>query len=165
MQQLLERLDHDAGGRGSPIHPAGAILAVLAALRHMALMTSATNDNFLHMTLAQQLLAGDLPVRDFYEGGWVLQYALTAGAQSIVGNRLLAEALIVGIAWGCTTYISYRVVRQLSGSTIAAALAGILLILAAARGYSYPKALVYAVAAVLWWSYVRQPSSARRRID
>ena len=161
MQQLLERLDHDASGRGYPIHPVGAILAVLAALRHMALMTSATNDNFLHMTLAQQLLAGDVPVRDFYEGGWVLQYVLSAGAQSIVGNRLLAEALIVGIAWGCTTYISYRVVRQLSGSTTAAALAGILLILAPARGYSYPKALVYAVAAVLWWNYVRQPSSAR----
>jgi hypothetical protein len=137
------------------------MLAVLAALRHMVLMTSATNDNFLHMTLAQQLLAGDWPVRDFFEGGWLLQYSLSAVAQLIVGDRLLAEALIVGIAWACSTYIVFRVVQHVSGSGIAATIAGTLLILAAARGYSYPKAIVYAVAAMLWWSYVRDPTRAK----
>ena len=137
------------------------MLAVLAAIRHMVLMTSATNDNFLHMTLAQQLLAGDWPVRDFYEGGWLLQYVLSAVAQLIAGNRLFAEALIIGIAWACSTYIVFRVVQHVSGSSAAATLAGILLILAAARGYSYPKAIVYAVAAMLWWGYVRHPTTAR----
>ncbi len=161
MPGLLERLHRFIGGHGYTLHPVGATLAAVAALRHMVLITSATNDNFLHMTLAQQLLAGDWPVRDFYEGGWLLQYTLSAAAQLIVGNRLLAEALVVGIAWACSTYIVFRVVQQLSGSSAAATFAGMLLILAAARGYSYPKAIVYAVAAMLWWNYVRQPTTAR----
>ncbi len=124
-------------------------------------MTSATNDNFLHMTLAQQLLAGDWPMRDFFDGGWVLQYALGATAQLVVGDRLLAEAIVVGMAWACSTYIAFTVVRDVSGSTVGATLAGILLVLAAARGYSYPKAIVYAVACLMWWQYVRQPTTVR----
>lgn len=143
------------------LHPLGILLGALAGVRHAALMTRATNDNFLHMTLAQQLLAGDWPMRDFFDGGWVLQYVLTAAAQIVVGNRLLAEATIVGLAWACSTYIVFRVVRHVTGSTPGATLAGILLVLAAARGYSYPKAIVYAVASLMWWQYVRQPTAAR----
>lgn len=139
----------------------GVLLAVLAGSRHAILMTRATNDNFLHMTLAQQWLAGDWPVRDFYDGGWLLQYALSALAQLVVGDRLLSEAVIVGLAWGLGTYIAFHVVRGVTGSTGAAVLTALLAILAAARGYSYPKYLVYAVAAGLWWGYVRTPTVAR----
>lgn len=146
--------------RGRP-HPLGVLLGALAALRHAVLMTSATNDNFLHMTLAQQLNAGDWPIRDFFDGGWVLQYTLSAIAQLVVGDRLLAEAIIVGVAWACSTYIVFRLVRDVSGSTVGATLAGLLLVLAAARGYSYPKAIVYSVACLMWWQYVRHPTTAR----
>ena len=52
--------------------PLGVLLAVFAAAWHAFLMTAATNDNFLHLTLAKQWLAGDWPVRDFFDQGWVL---------------------------------------------------------------------------------------------
>lgn len=143
------------------LHPAVLVLAALAAIRHALLMTSATNDNFLHLTLAQQWLAGDWPVRDFYDGGFVLQYALSAASQLVAGDRLLSEAIVVGAAWAISTGLVFTVVRCMTGSAAAATLAGTLPVLAAVRGYSYPKGLVYAVAAALWWAYVRAPSAAR----
>jgi hypothetical protein len=142
------------------LHPAGALLAICAAAWHMFLMTAANNDNFLHMTLAKQWLAGDWPVRDFFDQGWVLQYGLSAAAQLIGGDRLLSEAIVVGLAWAISTYVVFEIVLLLSGHLGAAILAAPLLIVAGARGYSYPKGIVYAVAALLWWKYVQRPSTA-----
>jgi hypothetical protein len=55
----------------------------------------------------------------------------------------------------------FGLVRRLTGSTTIAALSALLLIVAGARGYSYPKGIVYAVAATLWWGYVSKPGAAR----
>jgi hypothetical protein len=143
------------------LHPVGAVLAVLAASRHLLLMTSSNNDNFVHLTLAQQLLAGDWPVRDFFDNGWVLQYTLSAAAQLIGGERLMSEAVVVATAWAVSTYLVFQLVRRLTGSTVVSVVAALLLIVAGARGYSYPKGIVYVVAAVLWWRYVDQPTLAR----
>ena len=108
--------------------------------------------------MAQQWLAGDWPVRDFFDNGRFLQYSLSALAQLTIGDRLLGEALIAGLAWAISTYLVFVLVRRLTDSLPAAFLASLLLIVAGARGYSYPKGIVYAVAAVLWWAYVRRPS-------
>jgi len=140
-------------------HALALLFASIAAVWHACLMTSATNDNFLHMTLAKQWLAGDWPVRDFFDQGWVLQYGLSAAAQAIGGDRLMSEAVIVGLAWAVSTYVVFVLVVQLTQSLAAAVIAAPLLIVAGARGYSYPKGIVYAVAAMLWWQYVRKPSS------
>ncbi len=147
--------------RSPALDPAALALALAAALWHGLLLTRATNDNFLHLTLAQQLLAGDRPVRDFFEHGWVLQYVLSAAAQLLVGHRLLSEAIVVSATWAISTYLVFVLVRRLTGMRVAAALSAVLLIVAGARGYSYPKGIVYAVAAVLWWGYVRTPSMRR----
>ena len=135
-------------------------MAAAAALWHVLLMTRAANDNFMHMTMGQQWLAGDWPVRDFFDNGRLLQYFLSALAQLTVGDRLLGEALIVGLAWAISTYLVFVLVRRLTCSLPAAALASLLLIAAGARGYSYPKGIVYAVAATLWWAYVLRPRVA-----
>lgn len=142
-------------------HALALVLAAMAAVWHACLMTSATNDNFLHMTLAKQWLAGDWPVRDFFDQGWLLQYGLSAAAQSIGGDRIMSEAVIVGLAWAASTYIVFVLIELLTQSLAAALIATPLLIVAGARGYSYPKGIVYAVAAMLWWRYVRKPSTAR----
>jgi len=139
----------------------GVLIATLAALYRIALGSSLTNDDFSHLTLSRQLLGGDLPVRDFVESGITLTYGLSAAAQILFGHRLLAEALVVAIAFFVSTYAVFALVRTLTGSTVAAAVAAVLLPLAGPRGYSYPKIVVYAVAAVLWWSYVRKPSRLR----
>ena len=121
-------------------------------------MTRATNDNFLHLTLAQQSLLGDWPVRDFFDQGWVLQYTLSAAAQILFGQRLGSEAVVVGLAWAVSTYLTFVEVRRLTRSPGVAGVSALLLIVASARGYSYPKGIVYAVAAWLWWRYVTQPT-------
>jgi len=136
----------------------GVLIASLAALYRIALGSSLTNDDFSHLTLSRQLLGGDLPVRDFVESGITLTYGLSAAAQMLFGHRLLAEAIVVAIAFFVSTYAVFALVRTLTSSTVAAAVAAMLLPLAGARGYSYPKIVVYAVAAALWWSYVRKPS-------
>ncbi|HET9361700.1 MAG TPA: hypothetical protein VFO58_18235 [Vicinamibacterales bacterium] len=143
------------------IHPAGIVLAVAAGAWHLFLMTAATNDNFVHLTFARQWLAGDWPVRDFFDHGWFLQYALSAAAEIAGGHRLMSEAVIVAAAWAISTGLVFQIVRRLTGSLGAAILAALLPIVAGARGYSYPKGIVYAVAAWLWWEYVRAPSRAR----
>jgi len=98
----------------------GLLLASAAAIWHGYLMTSATNDNFLHMALAKQWLGGDWPVRDFFDQGWVLQYGLSAAAQSIGGDRLMPEAVIVGLAWAISTFVVFVLVRRLTQSLVAA---------------------------------------------
>ena len=87
-------------------------------------------------------------------------YALSAAAQSIGSDRLGSEAVIVGVAWAIATYVVFQIVVRLTGSKAAAVLAAVLLIVAGARGYSYPKGIVYAIAAMLWWGYVRKPTTA-----
>lgn len=134
-----------------------ATMAVAAFVWHVLLMSTAANDNFMHMAMAQQWLAGDWPVRDFFDNGRFLQYSLSALAQLTIGDRLLGEALVVGLTWAIAAYAVYVLVRRLTASAPAAVLASLLLIVAGARGYSYPKGIVYAVAAVLWWAYVQRP--------
>ena len=72
----------------------------------------------------------------------------------------MSEAVIVALAWAISTYVAFIIVLRLTESLGAALLAAPLLIVAGARGYSYPKGIVYAIAALLWWKYVRRPSAA-----
>ena len=136
----------------------GIGLAAVAGVLQAVIASSPTNDDFLHVVLARQILAGDWPVRDFFDLGTWLSYGISAAGQLIFGHRLLAEAVVVGVMLAVSTYLVFRLVHELTGSTIAAALSAVLLIVAGPRGYSYPKVIVYAVAAALWWWYVREPS-------
>jgi hypothetical protein len=139
-------------------HLIGIALAVVAGVLQAVIASSPTNDDFLHVVLARQILGGDWPVRDFFDLGTWLAYGISAASQLIFGHRLLAEAVVVGVMLAVSTYLVFRLVLELTGSTLAAALSAVLLIVAGPRGYSYPKIIVYAVAATLWWWYVWQPS-------
>lgn len=140
---------------------AGACLALVAGVYQAAVLSIPINDDFLHFALARQVLAGDWPVRDFFDSGLALMYGLSALAQRTIGYRLLAEAVIVGVATAVATYLVFRLVQRLTASTVAGALAATVVLVATPRGYSYPKVIVYAVAATLWWAYVRKPSAGR----
>lgn len=142
-------------------HLIGIALAVVAGVLQAVIASSPTNDDFLHVVLARQILAGDLPVRDFFDLGTWLTYGISASSQVIFGHRLLAEAVVVGLALAASTYLVFRVVHGLTGSTMAAVVSAILLVVAGPRGYSYPKIIVYAVAATMWWWYVTQPTRGK----
>jgi hypothetical protein len=142
-------------------HAAAAALVALAAVYHTVLVSVPTNDNFMHLALARQVLGGEVPVRDFFDSGIPLMYLLSALAEQVVGYRLLSEALLVGGLSAVSAYLVYRCTWELTASRTAAVLAALLLVLAAPRGYSYPKLIVYAGAAALWWGYVRAPGTRR----
>lgn len=136
----------------------GLTLAGLAAVYQAVIESAPTNDDFMHLTLANQVLGGDWPLRDFFDLYGPLMYGISAVARLLFGFRLLSEAVIVSLALAIGTALVFRLVRELTASTTAAALSASLIIVAGVRGYSYPKVLVYAVAATMWWSYVRQPT-------
>lgn len=139
----------------------GVVLALAAGFLQAAIATHPTNDDFQHLVLAQQLRAGDWPIRDFYDTGLGLMYVLSAAFQSIVGEALLAEAIIVAVAMAVSTYLVFRLVLTVTQSVAAATIAALVLVVAGPRGYSYPKFITYAVAATLCWAYIQAPSRRR----
>ena len=136
----------------------GLTLAVLAGVHQAVIASAPTNDDFLHLVTANQILAGDWPYRDFFELYGPLMYGLSALSRLMFGHRLLSEAVVVGIALAVCTYLVFMLVRSLSGSSAAAVLSALLLMVAGVRGYSYPKVVLYAVAATMWWAYVKEPT-------
>ncbi|HLG55006.1 MAG TPA: hypothetical protein VI485_06720 [Vicinamibacterales bacterium] len=117
---------------------------VTASLRYLAL-NGFSNDHYLYLAGAQQMLMGEWPTRDFVDPGMPLMYALSAGSQLILGQTLLAEATLVAVAYGfasaCVVIAAWRASRSL----VVACIAGLLCVAAFPRPYGYPKALLYAV--------------------
>jgi hypothetical protein len=142
-------------------HLPGIAIAIVAGLHKAVLMATAGNDDYQHLTYARQLLAGDLPLRDFWDISTTLQEVLSAVSQLVFGHRLLAEAIIVGLATAAAVFITYRLVRTLTGSAFVAIICASLFVVAIPRTYAYPKWLVYSTAASLWWSYVWWPSTRK----
>ena len=142
------------------IAPGLAVAAIVGL--HKAILTSTpVNDDFLHLAYSRQLLHGDLPLRDFWDMTTTLMYVVSAVSQIVFGHRLLAEALIVGVAAAVSAFFVYRVLQTATGSTVIATLCASLLVVAVPRVYAYPKWIVYAVAAYLWWHYVWSPSTKK----
>ena len=137
------------------------MIALLAALHKMLYASVLVNDDFMHRAYALQLLAGEWPISDFFDYGMVLMYVISALAQMIFGYRLLAEAIVIGVMTAASTYLVFDLVRRMTASTAAAAFSAVLFVVAMPRSYGYPKLIVYAVAAVLWWQYVQKPATSR----
>ena len=109
-------------------HMIGITLAVVAGVLQAVIASSPTNDDFLHVVLARQILSsegrrlrnivrqilgGDWPVRDFFDLGTWLTYGISAASQLIFGHRLLAEAVVVGVMLAVSTYLVFRLVHEL----------------------------------------------------
>ena len=124
--------------------------------------TGFTNDHYAHVALAQQMLLGDRPIRDFADPGWPLTYLLSAASWMVAGDTLGAEWAITagGFALGaaCTVVVAHR----LTGSIFIAILVTILEVLIYPRTYSYPKVLAYAGGA--WAMILLAATPSFRRI-
>ena len=142
-------------------HVPGVVIAIVAGLYKAILMGAAGNDDYQHLTYARQLLAGDLPLRDFWDLSTTLQEIISAVSQLVFGHRLLSEAIVVGVATAVAVFLVFRLMRTLTGSALAAIVCASLFVVAAPRTYAYPKWVVYATAASLWWSYVWWPSTRK----
>jgi hypothetical protein len=142
---------------------AAACLAGLVStiFRYLALV-GFPNDEHEYLAGAQQmLLAGEWPTRDFFDPGRPLMYCLSAAAQLVFGQTLLAEAVLTAVAFGVGAAFVLVATHRLSGSLLPAIVATILSIAIFPRPYGYPKILLYAAAPVLMWAWVKAPSLAR----
>ena len=115
-----------------------------------------TNDHFVHLSRARQILLGDVPIRDFFDAGFFLQLYLSSAAQLLFGYDLFGEAVlsISFIAFG--TMLVFHLSAQLSGSRWIAGGAALLMLFAFPRLYSYPKVFLYVAAIGLAWLYARR---------
>jgi hypothetical protein len=117
-----------------------------------------TNDHYAHLALAQQLLLGERPVRDFTDPGWPLTYLLSAAAWRLAGNTMWVEWTIVSTALAAAAACTVAAAHRLSGSLLIAAIVTMLEIVIFPRTYSYPKILTYAMAACAMIAVAAQPT-------
>ena len=118
-----------------------------------------TNDQFAYMVRGRQILAGELPVRDFADPGLFLMSAASGLAQQFGGYSLRSEALLTVGALSVAAALTYLLAVSLTGSRVAAAAAVLLQIALEPRLYSYPKLLLYSAGVLLAWRYVRNPKA------
>lgn len=138
-----------------------SLFLVAVAWRFLT-FTGFSNDHYAHLVMAQQVLMGDVPIRDFADPGWPLTYTLTALGWLVTGKTMATEWVIstAGFAIGaaCSVAAAYR----LSGSLAIATVVTLIEILIFPRAYSYPKVLIYGAGAWALLALAAQPS--RRRL-
>ncbi len=115
------------------------------------------DDEFVTLAYAQQMVLGDVPVRDFSENGSPLTHALSAVAIGSIGPPLLAEAVLTMSMLGICTAILFLLAARASGSIPIALTVALLGIAIAPRFYNYPKLLAYAIALPAIWRYIDRP--------
>ena len=116
------------------------------------------NDHYVHLARAQQVILGELPVRDFVDPGMPLMYLASAAAWLVAGGSPGTELLLVALGFAIGAACTVLVVHRLTGSVLAAIGAAALEVLMAPRTYSYPKVMLYALAACAIVALVESPS-------
>ncbi len=119
------------------------------------------NDHYFHVARARQMLLGELPIRDFVDPGAPLQYVLSAASRWLFGDTAGPELLVVasGVAVGAAATVVCA--SWLARSTVIAIFVTVLEILASPRSYSYPKMLLYGLAACVIVGVAAQATRTR----
>ena len=140
--------------RRAIIGTAALAMGLIAFLFRLALFHDLSNDHYMHMAWAQQLLFGQLPGRDFVDPGMPLQYALSALVQWMYPGPF-SEGVLSCAMLGLAAAATLVATVDLTGSIAVGIGAALCEIALEPRLYSYPKILVPAVALVLMQRYVR----------
>jgi hypothetical protein len=135
------------------------LLGVLCFVYRYLAYRGFTNDHYVHLARARQMLLGDWPIRDFLEPGLPLASGLSAVLQAVFGRSLLPEAIL---AFGCLSVaaaLTCWIIVRLTGSYIIASVMTMLQILILPRSYSFPKILLYPIAVIAINRYARDAST------
>ena len=131
------------------------LAALYAALFLFRLATAAiTNDDYLHLSTAQQVVLGAVPVRDFLDPGELLFYVTSAAAQVVLGRSMLSEVLLDAVFLSLGQVLVFALAARAARSVAVGLLAAAFPVVIVARLYSYPKTFLYAVALALVWHYL-----------
>src|SRR5512138_3004150 len=147
----------DAQSRPLLVRTIAAAVGVLTFAFRLITLRDLTNDHYMHLAWAQQLLFGQLPGRDFVDPGMPLMYTLSALVQQLWRGPF-SEGVLTCILLGLAASATFLFVIELTGSIAFGVGATLFEIALQPRLYSYPKILVPAVALLLIQRYVRQPS-------
>ena len=141
-----------------------ALFALTIAYRVLTLggpLGGFENDQFVTLSRAQQVVLGDVPVRDFIGIGTPLTVSLTVLGQALFGHTLFAEALTMAALLGLCTAILFLLSWRASGSITIALIVALVQLAMAPRFYNFPKLLAFALAIPALWWYLDRPSRAR----
>jgi hypothetical protein len=120
------------------------------------------NDHFDRISRGRQIAAfGELPFRDFFDGGYFMTEFSSAALFRLMGDSLLGEVLLNAsfIATGATLVL--LLARRASQSWLTAWVAMLLAVLAMPRAYDYDKFLFYPLGVLLCWRYIDVPVGRR----
>lgn len=141
--------------------PAAVAAAVfLWAFTFRLLQPNFTNDDFDHLSKARQVLAGELPYRDFYDDGRPLTIAASAIAQ-YVSPTLLSEVVLRGGCIAIGVSLVYALTHAVTQSTALGLVAALLTSAMRPRLYNYPKVLLFPLLLWLILRYARGPTRSR----
>jgi hypothetical protein len=147
--------------RPFPIALGGGIAFVVAFLFRF-LSAEFTNDPFMHLAEAAQVLHGEWPVRDYFDFGLPLQVLTSAATLAVTGHNLFGEALVTVSFIAAGVALTFILSAHLSRSLLIAGTAAAIALLSAPRLYNYPKAFFYVFALWAAWSYATHPDLRRR---
>jgi hypothetical protein len=147
--------------RQMQVHVAAGCAFVGTWLIRFLALTGFSNDHFLFLAPAQQMLAGELPSRDFVDPGQPFMYLVSFLARLAVDSPLLAEAFVVSTAFGLAAALTLYAAFSVSGSLSIAVAVTVAEIALFPRSYHYPKLLFLAAGLLTMWRYGRHPSFAR----
>ncbi len=120
-----------------------------------------SNDDYLHLSGALQILHGDVPSRDFIDPGEPLFYYVSAAAQGLLGQHVLSEVLLDVTALAVAYVFVFLLGTRLARSPLIALTVLPLVLLLVPRLYAYPKVLLYPVGLWLIWRYSDAPRRGR----
>ena len=140
----------------------GAIVFGLLTFAYRYLsFTEFSNDHFVHLSLAQQITHGALPVRDFVERGLPLMSMLSAVGQVVLGEGLRSELVVIALAFGMAAALTYGAAASIGRAMTIATLAALVPVLANPVSYGYPKLLAPALGFVAAGWYCLKPDRTR----
>ena len=139
----------------------GTIAVVVATFLFRYLTVEFTNDHFVHLSRAWQIVLGEVPVRDFFDPGAILQYYVSVAGLVWSGPNLLGEALLTTAFIAAGAGLTFFAAARLSGSFWIGATAAFIGVLSMPRLYNYPKAFLYVLAIVGAWWYIQRPGGVR----
>jgi len=137
-----------------------AAVGMLAFGFRLVTLRDLTNDHYMHLAWAQQLLFGQLPGRDFVDPGMPLMYTLSAFVQHLWPGPF-SEGVLTCLLLAVAASATCLVATELTGSLAFGVGAALFEIAMGPRLYSYPKILVPAVALLLIQYYLRRQSRIR----
>ena len=137
---------------------AGSLTVFASAFLFRFLSVEFTNDHFVHLTRAKQILYGEVPIRDFFDPGMILTHYASAVPLALFGHTLLGEAVLTAGFIALGTMLTFLLATRLTGSVPAGLGAALVAAATVPRLYNYPKVFLFVLAIACIRRYARNHS-------